>query len=148
MEKIVKRNNDILLYIIGRGSLKSKLESKIEAMNLTNNVFLAGSNKPMDEIPIWFNACDVFVLPSLSEGNPTVMFEALGCGKPFVGTDVGGIPEVIINSNLDYLVEPRDVSSLSNAVSKALDKTWDIGFILNYARKNIVSRIIKIIAFL
>ena len=55
--------------------------------------------KPHAEIPIWMNACDVFVLSSLSEGNPTVMFECVGCGKPFIGTKVGGIPEIIISDD-------------------------------------------------
>jgi len=148
MEKILKKNDDILLYIIGRGSLRSKLESRIKALNLTENIFLVGSNKPMEEIPKWFNACDVFVLPSLSEGNPTVMFEALGCGKPFVGTDVGGIPEIIVNDNLGFLVKPRNANSLSKAIQKALEKTWDIEYILNYAKqftwKAIVDQMIKI----
>ena len=51
--------------------------------------------KPRDELPLWMNACDIFVLASLNEGNPTVMFEALGCGIPFVSTNVGGVCEII-----------------------------------------------------
>ena len=81
------------------------------------------------------NACDVFVLSSLNEGNPVVMFECLGCGKPFVGTRVGGIPEVITNEKLGYLVEPKDVEGLANAILKALNKEWDKEYILNYAKQ-------------
>ena len=81
------------------------------------------------------NACDVFVLPSLSEGNPTVMFEALGCGKPFVGTTVGGIPEVIINEKLGILVEPKDIDGLAKAIVRALETDWDRKYISNYAKQ-------------
>ena len=44
--------------------------------------------RPHHEIPLWIGACDAFVLPSLMEGNPTVMFECLGAGRPFIGTRV------------------------------------------------------------
>ena len=97
---------------------------------------LFGKMKEMhDEIPLGMNACDVFVLPSLNEGNPNVMFEALGCGKPFVGTTVGGEPEVISNEKLGVLVEPKNVEGLTKAILKALDKEWDKDYISNYAKQ-------------
>jgi len=108
MKTILAAHQDVMLYIVGQGSLKPELQSLINRYDLQSRVILAGGNKPADEIPLWMNACDVFVLPSISEGNPTVMFEALACGKPFVGTKVGGIPEIITNNKLGILVEPRD----------------------------------------
>lgn len=48
--------------------------------------------RPHPEIPMRMNACDIFMLPSLSEGNPTVLVECLGRGTPFMGTDVVGVP--------------------------------------------------------
>lgn len=71
------------------------------------------------------NACDVFILPSLSEGNPTVMFECLGCGKPFVGTKVGGIPEIINSEDYSLLCEPANPKELAEKILIALDKGWD-----------------------
>jgi glycosyltransferase involved in cell wall biosynthesis len=124
-----------MLYIVGQGSLKNQLQSLINKYRLEDNIALAGGNKPSKEIPLWMNACDLFVLPSLSEGNPTVMFECLGCGKSFVGTNVGGIPEVITNKKLGILVEPKDVSGLANAILKALDKEWDKNYISKYAEQ-------------
>ncbi|HIE35675.1 MAG TPA: glycosyltransferase family 4 protein [Candidatus Omnitrophica bacterium] len=135
MNIILAKRDDVLLYIVGRGSLKNTLQSVIKGYGLQNNIILVGGNKPRKEIPLWMNACDVFALPSLSEGNPTVMFEALGCGKPFVGTRVGGIPEIITNEKLGILVEPKDVDGLANAILKALDKEGDREYILNYAKQ-------------
>lgn len=135
MKKVLTKRDDVLLYIVGQGSLKKPLQLMINKCGLQNDVVLAGGNKPSREIPLWMNACGVFVLSSLSEGNPTVMFEALGCGKPFVGTNVGGIPEIIINTKLGILVEPKDVNGLAKAILKALDTKWNKDYILNYAKQ-------------
>jgi glycosyltransferase involved in cell wall biosynthesis len=97
-------------------------------------VLLAGG-KLHDEIPVWMNACDLFVLPSLSEGNPTVLPEALGCGKPFVGTRVGGVPEVITSDECGLLVGPADPDDLAEKILVALDREWDREAILAYAQR-------------
>ena len=81
------------------------------------------------------NACDLFVLPSLNEGNPTVLPEALGCGKPFVGTKVGGVPEVITSDESGLLVEPADPEDLAGRILIALDREWDREKILTYAER-------------
>lgn len=81
------------------------------------------------------NACDLFVLPSLNEGNPTVLPEALGCGKPFVGTKVGGVPEVITSDAYGLLVEPTDPEELAEKILVALDREWDREAILAYAER-------------
>lgn len=81
------------------------------------------------------NACDLFVLPSLSEGNPTVMFECLGCGKPFIGTKVGGIPEIIVSDDYGLLCEPANSEDLAEKILIALDKEWDEEKIRNYAKQ-------------
>lgn len=94
------------------------------------------------------NAADLFVLPSLNEGNPTVMFEALGCGKPFIGTKVGGVPEVITSNEYGLLVEPADPGGLAEKLFIALDRDWDNEKIALYAQQyswaNIADRIVQI----
>lgn len=133
MKGVLATRNDVILYIIGQGPLERTLRSLINKYGMQDEVILVGGNKPTIEIALWMNACDVFILPSLSEGNPTVMFEALGCGKPFVGTNVGGIPEIIINDKLGILVEPRDANGLAEAILSALDNKWDADYIRDYA---------------
>jgi glycosyltransferase involved in cell wall biosynthesis len=131
---IVKVRQDILGLIIGSGYLEKQLSELIEELQLTPYIHLIGS-KPHPEIPFWINACDIFVLPSLNEGNPTVMFEALGCGKPFVGSNVGGIPEIIISEDFGLLVRPEDSEDLSEKILTALDKDWDTKIIVDYAEQ-------------
>ena len=103
-------------------------------MGLGERVKLLGS-VPGDQLTLWMNACDLFVLPSLNEGNPTVLVEVLGCGKPFVGTKVGGVPEVISSDDYGLLVEPADPGDLAEKILVALDREWDREKILGYAER-------------
>ena len=134
MSRVVKERKDVLCVIIGPGRLYNSLQKQIQSLGLEDYVVLAGG-KPHDEIPLWLNTCDLFVLPSLSEGNPTVMFEAFGCGKPFVGTRVGGIPEIVTSEIYGLLVDPADPDGLAEAILAALDREWDAEAILAYAKR-------------
>lgn len=134
VQRVIRERKDILCVIVGAGKVRTALERQIRSLGLEDYVVLAGG-KPHDEIPIWMNACDLFVLPSLNEGNPTVMFETLGCGKPFVGTKVGGVPEVITSDESGLLVEPADPEDLAEKILVALDREWDQGAILRYAER-------------
>lgn len=134
VQRVTQERKDILCVIVGAGELQTALGHQIRSLGLEDYVVLAGG-KPHGEIPLWMNACDLFVLPSLNEGNPTVMFEALGCGKPFVGTRVGGVPEVISSDTFGLLVEPADPEDLAEKILMALDRKWDREMILKYAER-------------
>jgi len=134
MKEIVKKRRDVLCLIIGSGNLKTMLENQIKELGLEEFVKLLGG-RPHNEIAFWMNACDLFVLPSLSEGNPTVMFECLGCGKPFIGTKVGGEPDIITSDDYGLLCEPASPEELAEKILIALDKEWDEEYILNYAKQ-------------
>jgi glycosyltransferase involved in cell wall biosynthesis len=145
---LVPEKKDIAAYVIGKGSLKDNLTKQIQENKLEDHVILAGGDKSDDEIPLWMNACDIFVLPSLNEGNPTVMFEALGCSKPFVGTRVGGVPEIIVSESYGLLVEPANSKDLADKIKAALEKDWNKQEISQYASQftweNISKRMITI----
>jgi glycosyltransferase involved in cell wall biosynthesis len=131
--RIISRSNkNILCILIGSGSLHSTIKSQIDSFRIGDIVMMVGRISH-DEIPLWINSCDFFVLPSLNEGNPTVMFEALGCGKPFIGTRVGGVPEVITSDDYGLLVEPANPEDLAEKIMIALDREWDQKKILDYA---------------
>ncbi len=134
MHEVVKKRDDIVCYIVGDGELKNSLEKLIADLNLKDCVTIVGA-KPHHEIPVWINACDAFVLPSLNEGNPTVMFECLGCGKPFIGTRVGGIPETINSEKYGLLSEPGNVQELAGNILASLNHTWDTEEILDYSKQ-------------
>lgn len=124
INEIVKLRKDILCVVVGSGKLEPSIRGQIEDLGLENYVKLVGS-KPHGEIPFWINACDMFVLPSLNEGNPTVMFECLGCGKPFIGTKVGGVPEIITSDDYGFLVEPKNSIDLAEKIDLALNNEWN-----------------------
>lgn len=131
---ICKDRNDVICVIVGMGKEIQTLWNQVRSAGLEKKVLLAGGKNHV-EIPLWINACDLFILPSLNEGNPTVMFEALGCGKPFIGTKVGGVPEVITSSEYGLLVEPANVDDLADKLLQGLEKGWDKERILDYAEQ-------------
>jgi len=134
ISNVVSKNNDVLCFIVGNGSLKGKLQKLINNLNLNKYVKLLGE-KPHDEIPLWMNACDLFVLPSLSESFGVVQIEAMACGKPVVATRNGGSEEIIVNEKLGYLVEPKNPDEMADKILLALNKKWDKEYILNYAKR-------------
>ena len=90
-----EKREDISLkfWIVGDGKLRPELEPLIRKAAGTDVMFMG--NRPADEMPDIMNCIDVLVLPSRNEGLPLVAMEALRCGANVVGSDVGGIPEVI-----------------------------------------------------
>jgi teichuronic acid biosynthesis glycosyltransferase TuaC len=132
IKSVIKDRQDIFCAIVGGGVIRKELEQIIRELDLGDYVKLFGV-KPYTELPLWMNAADIFVLPSLNEGNPSVMFEALGVGLPFIGTKVGGIPEVIISEDYGLLVEPSNPTDLTEKIIIALNKKWDKELIRKYA---------------
>jgi len=147
MKQICNGRGDVICYIGGAGPEMKKLQQQIVQSNLNEKIHLLGS-VPNEILTTWINAADFFVMPSLNEGNPTVMFEALGCGKPFIGTKVGGVPEVIISEEYGLLVEPADAGDLAEKILVALNRDWDRDRILAYASqytwKNIAKEIMGV----
>ncbi len=147
MEQVCSQRDDAICFIGGAGSERGNLQGQIDRLGLGKKVRLLGSI-PGDQLTLWMNACDLFVLTSLNEGNPTVMFEALGCGKPFVGTRVGGVPEIINSDKYGLVVEPADSGDLAEKILIALDREWDQEAILRYAERytweNIAKKIMSV----
>jgi glycosyltransferase involved in cell wall biosynthesis len=63
------------------------------------------------------------------------MFESLGCGKPFIGTKVGGVPEIISSQEYGLLCDAGNEEALAGNILKALEKDWDTEKILSYAKE-------------
>jgi glycosyltransferase involved in cell wall biosynthesis len=142
VKEIVKYRGDILCIIIGDGVLREDLKAQIKKLGLENYVKLAGS-KPHDEIPLWMNAADLFVLPSLSESFGVVQIEAMACGKPVVATRNGGSEEIVISEEYGLLCEPANSEDLAEKILVALDKDWDRDKILKYAQQFTWENIVK-----
>ncbi len=106
------------LYLVGDGPLRRQLVAQTEFRRLSAHVTFVGL-KLHEELPDWYRAADLTVLPSRSEGLPNVLRESLACGTPFVASDVGGIKE-IADPSCCLLVPPEDPTSLADAVAQAL----------------------------
>jgi teichuronic acid biosynthesis glycosyltransferase TuaC len=113
-----------VLYIIGAGPLKDKLQRLILEQRLTGRVFLLGE-VPHEEIHNWFCAADLFCLPSHHEGCPVVVHEALACGIPVVATRVGAVADLVCSSLYGILCEPNDTARLAQSLDQALATSWD-----------------------
>ncbi len=133
--KIVKeKQKDFLCIHIGAGTQEKKIKDLLKRYGLEKNFKLLG-RMPHNELKDWYGSCDFFVSSSLFEGNPTVMFEALGCGKAFIGTKVGGIPDVIVSDDYGKLAEPGNFSELAKSILWALERTWGSDKILEYSKR-------------
>ena len=96
--EVAKRfGGPLKFWIVGDGKLRKRLESSMTQMDF--NISFWG-NVLSEEMPAVMNSIDVLVLPSLNEGLPLVCAEAISCGAKVVGSDVGGIPEVVGHDNV------------------------------------------------
>src|SRR5207249_7793994 len=108
------------LCLVGEGPLRRSLESESSNRDLSDVVSFVGP-RPQAQLPDWYRAADVTVLPSRSEGIPNVLRESLACGTPFVATRVGGIPE-IANGHAAQLVPPGNSSALAEAIDEMITR--------------------------
>jgi len=115
LEAKKQSKTDYELVIVGDGPLKKDLENKVKTDNISDVRFL-GSRRDVENI---IPGCDVLVLPSFSESFGLVLIEALACEKAVIGSNVGGIAE-IITDDVGLLIDPNDSSSLSNAIDKII----------------------------
>jgi glycosyltransferase involved in cell wall biosynthesis len=93
------------------------LKAKARELGINNRVEFLGHR---NDIPELLARCDLFVLPSLYEGFPLSILEAMAAGKPVVATAVGGTPEAVIDGVTGYLVPSGDVPALATAIRKVL----------------------------
>jgi len=107
---------DRSLVIIGDGPERRKLELLSRHLGLSDRIFFAGWISDRVELLDHLKQATVFVLPSLSEGLPRVLVEAMACGLPVVATNVGGIPEAVVDGVNGILVPPRDEIALAKAI--------------------------------
>jgi colanic acid/amylovoran biosynthesis glycosyltransferase len=107
--------------IIGEGSERAHLTSLIAQLNLGEHVTLLGA-KPTTEVVRWLHASHVFMLPSRTEGTPTVLLEAQASGMPVIATDVGGVVDVVGNGRSGFVVPAEDPSVLTERLQYVLDR--------------------------
>lgn len=106
---ISKFKNEISLRIIGRGGLKNSLEYLANTLDVNLNII---EPVPNNQIPKYLNQSDIFVLPSLIEGHPKTLIEALSCGIPSIVSKVTGNIEIVKDhqNGLFCQISPEDIA--------------------------------------
>jgi len=115
MAEVVKEIKNCHLLIAGEGPLRNNLQAEIDRLNISHNVQFIGY---VHDINIMMATIDLFVLPSLSEGLPISLLEAMAAKIPVVASDAGGIREVVMDGVDGILVPPSDSISLANAIKR------------------------------
>ena len=124
VEGILNSRTDVYLSIAGAGTDEGKLRRMTEQKLLKEKVFFIG-NQLADGMVNYFNAADIFCLPSKSEGMPNVVIESFFCGTPVVASAVGGIPTVVKPGINGFLTKPNSTEDLQQQLIHALEHIWD-----------------------
>lgn len=113
-EQLPEQRDRLRLSIVGDGPLMPAVREQVASLGLQDVVWLPGARADVASLLHGFS---LFVLPSLAEGTPVSMLEAMACGLPVVASRVGGIPEVVSDGCEGTLVAPRDIDALTAALA-------------------------------
>ena len=142
---IRKKINNFHVLLVGEGPAKKEIEKQVEALGLKEMVTFAGYRSDTCEITQIF---DIFVYPSVLEGLPISLLEAMSLAKPIVATPADGISEAITDGETGFIVPPRDSLALAQAIEKFLmnpdlaRKIGEAGFV-RYREKYTIENMIK-----
>jgi rhamnosyl/mannosyltransferase len=111
----------VTLVVVGDGNWRSRYATYARRTGVQDRVVFAGLI-PEEEMPLYYRGADLAVLPTLTdaEGFGMVLVEANACGRPVIGTNVGGIPSVIQDRYNGFLVQPGDLNGLVEAIQTVL----------------------------
>lgn len=126
VEAMNKVDKNIGLVIIGNGPVRKRIENLIKNVKLTDRVVLL-DHVPYSELPSYYSAADVFVLPSITRGEAfgLVVVEAMACGTPVITTELGtGTSYHNINGETGLVVPPRDSGALATAIREICENNW------------------------
>jgi len=120
---LAERGKSFRCEIIGEGPLENELHRQIDELCLQNDVVLTGA-KPQTQLRRRLAAANVFVLPSVVDPDggmdnlPTVIMEAMATGLPVASTNIGGIPEMVVENETGFLVQPGDAAAMADAIER------------------------------
>lgn len=123
---LAERGKSFRCEIIGEGPLENELREQIDEPGLANEVTLSGA-KPQSQLRQCLATANIFVLPSVVDADggmdnlPTVIMEAMATGLPVVSTNIGGIPEMVIDNQTGFLVEPADPVATAGAIEMVIN---------------------------
>lgn len=125
MNYVLKEHRSVHLTIVGSGPQEKKLKDLLKELKLKDNVEII-KNVSDHELLNLYNSSDLFVLPSVvdsqgnTEGLGVVLLEAMACGLPVIGSNIGGIVDIIKDGKTGFLVEEKDVNGLSQTILRLI----------------------------
>jgi glycosyltransferase involved in cell wall biosynthesis len=117
-EVLVRRGESVVVSIVGDGRHRRELELMADGLGVAGSVRFCGYITDRDRLRSILDQSDLFVLPSRTEGLPRAMIEAMARGLPCIGTDVGGIPELL---SVSELVPKDDPLALAEAIQAIIN---------------------------
>jgi glycosyltransferase involved in cell wall biosynthesis len=129
---IVKKYPNVYFFLAGHGKLKSELKNQISKLGIEKNFILLGFIE--DIHPLLYGA-DIFVFPSLYEGMPNSILEAMAHGLPVISTNVNGVQELIEEGVNGYTVEPGNSKALFDTLKYVLSNKKDFDNLKKNAKK-------------
>jgi glycosyltransferase involved in cell wall biosynthesis len=115
---LAERRSDLAFAVAGKGRLEGVLKQAVERRGLDRQFRFLGF---VDSVDPYLKGCDVFVLPSLFEGMPNAVMEAMALGKPVILSDVNGARELVEDGKSGIIVPPADAGALAGAIERLVD---------------------------
>jgi glycosyltransferase involved in cell wall biosynthesis len=117
-QRVLKRNPSIICLIVGDGPYREEIERQIKRLHLESSVLLCGVQSNMKQV---YKTADFLVIPSLREGLPYTLLEAMGFRVPVLATSVGDIPHLIQDRATGHLIRPGNVGELEERMLEMLE---------------------------
>lgn len=114
---IIERFPDARFLFVGRGPMEDALKARCRELGIDNVVIFAGYRSDIKDL---YEASDVALLPSLYEGLPISLIEAMAMELPVISTKVSGIPELVVDGRTGLLIDPADSTQIVEAVNALL----------------------------
>lgn len=140
MPYIVKEIPNAKLMIVGDGSYVKEIKKLAKKLGLEDSIIFTGTVS-FKKLPYFFNACDVFVNPTIRQnGYDLTIVDAMACKKPVVVSNLGSVPTVVKHNVDGILVPPGDVNTLGKKVTKVLKDKKLASMLGGAARKKVVEK--------
>ncbi|MBE0675614.1 MAG: glycosyltransferase family 4 protein [Bacteroidales bacterium] len=143
-EKFSKKVADPLFIIVGEGEDYYKIKSYISEKNLADKILLQGKQS-REEIALYLNASDVYIMGSYKEGWPTALMEAVACGVPACATEFSSVDEIILDGENGYIIRDRDEDIFVESMLKAMKLPRPVknDHVIRFSTENLKNDLLK-----
>jgi glycosyltransferase involved in cell wall biosynthesis len=118
---VLRGRPEAIFVLVGNGPERESLEQKAADLGISKSIRFLGQRNDMPDI---YASLDILILPSLTEGLPLTILEALAAGRAVIATSVGAVPKVVAHEKTGLLVPPGDVEALAAAIMRLLDDSF------------------------